>query len=224
MGKNCSCLKGAEEEKQVSLSKPLPLDFIGNLSNRDEHRSEFRNIDMDTGDLIKIQSCMRGFLDRRQVQVMKAPNQVRGLYHELQDNNESPEQPRQEIKEIHPSKVPDYSTYATKNVEHLLGNFVYSETFNDSCTTILLGPVEMENGAIYAGEWNDCKERHGKGCQMWTDGSKYQGYWQHDKANGKGRLIHADGDVYEGFWKNDSFSSYGRHIDVDGNLKEGIYI
>ena len=42
------------------------------------------------------------------------------------------------------------------------------------------------------------KERHGFGILIWPDGSKYVGYWKHDKANGKGRLIHSEGDIYEG--------------------------
>ena len=47
------------------------------------------------------------------------------------------------------------------------------------------------------------KARDGKGKQVWPDGSMYEGFWRHDKANGKGRLIHSDGDVYEGDWMND---------------------
>ena len=57
----------------------------------------------------------------------------------------------------------------------------------------------MQDGAQYEGEWDvDRNLRHGKGCQVWSDGSIYEGYWKHDKANGRGRLIHADGDVYHG--------------------------
>jgi len=31
---------------------------------------------------------------------------------------------------------------------------------------------------------------------VWPDGSKYEGFWEKDKANGYGRFILADGDVY----------------------------
>ena len=56
---------------------------------------------------------------------------------------------------------------------------------------------------IYIGEFNEKKQREGKGIQIWNDGSKYEGYWKNDKANGRGRLIHSYGDVYEGEWFED---------------------
>jgi hypothetical protein len=225
MGKNCSCLRGAEEEKQVSLAPPYPPEYSGNISSPHEDiKSELRLLEIDLLDIIKLQSCLRGYLDRRQVKSMNFPIQTHLLQSEMPPDNE--EQifeviPRTEIKEIHPSKVPDYSTYATRSVENMLGSFKYTETFNDSCTTQQLGPVEMENSAIYTGEWNSSKERHGKGSQIWTDGSKYEGFWQCDKANGRGRLIHADGDVYEGMWKNDKAHGKGTYMHTNGAKYEG---
>jgi hypothetical protein len=59
--------------------------------------------------------------------------------------------------------------------------------------------VEYENKAIYYGEWStESNQRHGRGIQIWVDGSRYEGYWKKDKANVRGKLIHADGDIYEG--------------------------
>ena len=35
--------------------------------------------------------------------------------------------------------------------------------------------VEYENGAIYYGEWEKSENRrHGRGIQVWTDGSRYE--------------------------------------------------
>lgn len=65
------------------------------------------------------------------------------------------------------------------------------------------GPRELDNGAVYLGQWSKDGYRQGKGVQCWKDGSKYTGYWFNDQAYGKGRLIHADGDYYEGDWIND---------------------
>ena len=48
--------------------------------------------------------------------------------------------------------------------------------------------------------------KHGRGYQIWSDGSIYEGYWKNDKANGRGRLIHADGDIYDGYWKDDKLT------------------
>ena len=57
--------------------------------------------------------------------------------------------------------------------------------------------MQYENKAVYYGEWIKNKDiRHGRGIHLWIDNSKYEGYWQKNKANIKGRLYHADGDVY----------------------------
>ena len=45
--------------------------------------------------------------------------------------------------------------------------------------------------------------KHGKGKQIWKDGTIYEGFWYEDKANFYGRMIHPDGDIYEGQWKDD---------------------
>ena len=82
--------------------------------------------------------------------------------------------------------------------------------------------VEYENKAIYLGEWSKkYNKRHGRGIQIWTDGSKYEGYWKDDKANVKGKLIHADGDVYEGEWLDDKAHGYGTYTHIDGAEYEG---
>ena len=63
----------------------------------------------------------------------------------------------------------------------------------------LLESVEYENQAVYYGEWSqETKQRHGRGIQVWIDGSRYEGYWMKDKANKRGKLTHSDGDIYEG--------------------------
>ena len=62
----------------------------------------------------------------------------------------------------------------------------------------------------------DSNKRDGYGVQIWSDGSKYEGFWSNDKANGKGRLIHADGDVYEGEWLDDKAHGHGRYTHYDG--------
>ena len=151
MEKNCSCLRESEEEKQVSLSKPLPPNFTMGLSSRDDLRTEFHKLDVDMSDLIKLQSCLRGYLSRQEVKILNFASPPKILFSELKDSNESPEQQRMKIKEISPSSIPDYSNYTTRTVEAQLGQFSYTEMFNDSCTTVRLGPVEMENGAIYIG-------------------------------------------------------------------------
>ena len=48
---------------------------------------------------------------------------------------------------------------------------------------------------VYVGEFSQGR-RHGKGKQIWKDGTVYEGMWEDDQANGKGRIIHSHGDVY----------------------------
>ena len=75
----------------------------------------------------------------------------------------------------------------------------------------------LNDNSTYEGEWNvETNMRHGRGIQIWQDGSIYEGYWVHDKANGRGRLIHGDGDIYEGMWKDDKASGYGQYTHTDG--------
>ena len=43
---------------------------------------------------------------------------------------------------------------------------------------------KLENQAEYCGETQKNKEiRHGRGIQVWIDGSRYEGYWINNKAN-----------------------------------------
>ena len=46
----------------------------------------------------------------------------------------------------------------------------------DNAQVRLLQSVEYDNKAIYYGEWNtETNEKHGRGIQIWSDGSKYIG-------------------------------------------------
>lgn len=114
--------------------------------------------------------------------------------------------------------MPDYSNHFTKAVEERFGQFVYDleEDPEDDKELIMRDPYELDNGAIYWGQWNKDGFRQGKGVQIWKDGSKYEGYWKYDMANKKGRLIHADGDVYEGEWFNDKANGKGIYEHMDG--------
>lgn len=103
-------------------------------------------------------------------------------------------------------------------MELLLGNYPFDDQLvNDGVPKSIVGPLVMENGAKYYGHWNaTSNERHGFGMQIWADGSKYVGYWEHDKANGNGRLIHSDGDVYTGEFKNNAAFGHGKYVNCAG--------
>lgn len=97
-------------------------------------------------------------------------------------------------------------------------NVVYDEP------VVMKGWRMLENGAKYNGEWDiNTGLRHGKGTQIWPDGSRYEGYWRNDRANGPGRLIHADGDVYQGDWEDDKAHGWGQYMHLDGSTYEGYW-
>ena len=57
-------------------------------------------------------------------------------------------------------------------------------------------------GNKYYGEWDELGRKDGKGIQLYTNDSLYEGYWKEDKRNGRGRLIYDKGNVYNGEWKD----------------------
>jgi hypothetical protein len=95
---------------------------------------------------------------------------------------------------------------------------------DDGIDCIKRQPVEYDNKSIYFGEWNlSTDQKHGRGIQLWMDGSRYEGYWKNDRANIKGILYHADGDIYDGEWLNDKASGFGIYKHSDGAKYEGYW-
>ena len=108
-------------------------------------------------------------------------------------------------------------------------------------------PLKLENNLIYYGEWDmNFFTKHGRGIQIWPDGSYYKGYWENNKAEGKGQFIHSTGDIYlgnwhnnkrygkgvyqsklgmqyNGYWKNDKLEGKGKEIWEDGTAYIGYY-
>jgi hypothetical protein len=102
------------------------------------------------------------------------------------------------------------------------GLFDYGEPQKDSVKRVKRPMTLLENKTKYEGQWNEeTNERDGMGVLVWPDGSVYEGYWKHDKANGRGRLIHADKDIYIGDWKDDKAHGKGIYIHSDKASYEG---
>ena len=94
----------------------------------------------------------------------------------------------------------------------------FEQEKDPSVKKVLKDKIVLEDGHEYEGEWNTKTNlRHGKGYQIWYDGSIYEGYWINDKANGRGRLIHADGDIYDGDWVDDRAHGHGTYIQSGGS-------
>ena len=153
--------------------------------------------------LIRIQARMKGLITRKNIysKVKKTrfmPNDSIMRFVTV-DNNIIPEE---EIREL-------FKNYAT---------------LTDNVQVKLQKCTEYENKAIYYGERSmDKNDRHGRGIQIWLDGSRYEGYWKRDKANIRGKLTHADGDTYEGEWQDDKAHGYGVYTHTDGARYEGYW-
>lgn len=147
--------------------------------------------------VIKIQAVGKGMIARKKYKLQLEESKKNPAENKNEERQDSLN--REDCKLI--TNVPDYSNPATRATEAKLGAFNYDQDNQfDENDLIDRGPYELDNGAIYKGQWSREGLRYGRGIQIWVDGSKYEGYWRGDMANGMGRLIHADGDVYEGEW------------------------
>ena len=217
MGQNCSCLRESPKEEPYGLEiQRSPDQATPTPGSQPVTRP---SPGLNFLHLIKVQAALRGYLDRRAVKGVVITKQPQSR---TAAENVYSAAPSAELREIR-GEVPDYSNPATKVAVQKYGNFAFTEAGNEDARLIKRGPVELDNGAIYTGEWSENNQRHGSGTQVWTDGSKYEGYWRFDKANGKGRLIHADGDVYVGDWLDDKAHGEGTYLHTDGAKYEGAW-
>jgi hypothetical protein len=205
MGSKCTCLKTySSEDQQICIEKESQR-----LKLYSEQDSGYYSLD----GILYLQKFLRMYISQRN----SFPSQTKFLSNlQLSSLNVS------KIEEL--ISIPeDFSNAVTKSVELRLGPYIYAEQENDKEKVQKKPPMKLENSSIYVGEWNEKWERHGKGYQLWGDGSKYEGYWKCDKATGKGRLIHSDGDVYEGDWIDDKANGKGIYIHSDGAYYEGTW-
>jgi hypothetical protein len=56
-----------------------------------------------------------------------------------------------------------------------------------------------------------------KGVQIWSDGSRYDGFWRDGMANGYGKLVHAESDFEKGEWTEDKAYGYGVYTHFNGS-------
>ena len=236
MGSNCSCLGSALlEENQINTEKnyiEIDKNMAKSIESAYKANTDIRDFSVDIrvelGDIIILQSLLRGFIERKRVRLIYSS--VCAIDSSTNKKSKFAKPPelqaeslfRKEVEEMDLLNVPDYSNTATKMIKTKRGPFIYREYMDEE--VISRGPVRMENDAIYTGQWNSLNQRCGKGVQLWTDGSTYEGYWESDRASGKGRLIHANGDVYEGNWKEDKAHGQGIYIHTDGAKYEGYWV
>ena len=238
---NCSCFHSiTNEENQlntdraiVELERNIVHSYENSFKVHSDNEKELviDSLEINIGDIIELQSIIRGYLERKRNKAIPhsdyrpnrhTPAEQQQIRPRSRKGSMDSEVCRTEVKELPSDLIPDYFSSSIKLIKAKLGQFIYGEILSDEAC-ITRSAVEMENGQIFAGEWNIKNQRHGKGLQSWNDGSMYEGYWKNDKANGRGRLIHANGDVYEGEWLNDKAHGKGIYIHADGAMYEGYW-
>ncbi|CAD8131733.1 unnamed protein product [Paramecium octaurelia] len=90
-------------------------------------------------------------------------------------------------------------------------------------TLTYAGPVQIEAGSFYMGQWSDGK-RHGFGKQLYPFGSIYEGEWYNDQQQGYGRMVLPNGDYYEGEWRSDKAWGTGKYVTIDGTTYNGEWV
>ena len=103
-----------------------------------------------------------------------------------------------------------------KNIYTKLKNTDFTKHLRQSDETQpVLGPYKYKRGEVYVGQYKFGK-RQGKGRQIWSDSTYYEGTWYNDMADGYGFLIHDTGDYYIGEWKEEKAHGYGEYTSIDG--------
>ena len=78
----------------------------------------------------------------------------------------------------------NYTTDSKIKKEEIFQLLKFYPPLNDGIEVELKMPLKLENQTEYCGEMQKSKEiRHGRGIQIWIDGSRYEGYWINDKVN-----------------------------------------
>ena len=202
---NCTCLRELpKDERLESLEMEHHPPYSDRPSTTD---TVFPSRSLDLLQIIRIQAVLRGYSQRRLARSLP--------YVHSQLRSEGTTQ-------TFTGSVSDYATPATRAAEQRHGPFDFSRPSREEVALERRGPVRLDNGAIYTGEWH-LGQRQGRGTQVWPDGAKYEGYWSKDQCSGFGRLIHADGDVYVGEWSEDMMNGQGTYYHSDGAKYVGAW-
>ena len=124
--------------------------------------------------------------------------------------------------------------YTSKIVEAVvrnLGPFKYDDETSEKLLADLDQQVMARDEARvkdeeimvkYFGQWSG-SQRHGRGRQIWPDGTRYDGYWAIGEHNGYGRIVYPDGSYYIGFFKDNQRYGQGKLIRSDETSYDGVW-
>ena len=139
--------------------------------------------------LIRAQSLIRGFLQRRAYRAKKMEHEGSSKYF---TQEEAKETVGGEFQHLEGVQTRDH-TYTSGSVYsgQWLGGLRHGN-----------GTMKWADGARYEGEWS-YNMASGKGKFFHVGGDIYDGKWANNKANGYGTYMNTKGARYEGMWKDD---------------------
>ena len=159
--------------------------------------------------LVKVQSKYKGILLRREYKNLKN-NQNKPILHINLEEDENK------------STVIDSSSMQF-NLELLNVVMKIYSPLNDGQEIEIKNNIAFDDGCIYYGEWKKGTNiKHGRGIQLWDDGTIYQGQFANNKRCFKGKLSQPDGNYYEGEFYDDKKQGEGKYvISSDGSYYKG---
>ena len=117
--------------------------------------------------LIILQGYIRGYLYRKQF------NCNEKLFIENQTNQNSYLNNNFETDDNKYILI-DENQITESDINYLFNNY---PPLKESEEIIVKPITQIENGALYYGEWDSKGNKYGRGIHLWPDGSKYYGYW-----------------------------------------------
>lgn len=237
MGSKCSCLSSTVTEEKV-LTTERKMRYFIRASNYRQLEEQIQTISSVSSkksacqvDLIKtiiMQSLLRGYIERCKARkTLISPISLRPsslkldlkkqLLLSTRQNSTDISSISRNLQEIPKDELPDYLSASTKALISTLTP--QKRAANKKLRN--KGPIYLENKAVYTGQWNKQKQRHGFGTQAWPDGSYYEGDWEFDCCSGFGRMVKSNGDFYEGHWNEDQCHGQGKLLSKNGSIYEG---
>jgi hypothetical protein len=85
-------------------------------------------------------------------------------------------------------------------------------------------PDPSMSRAVYSGDQDDARGRHGAGVLMWPNGDRYEGHFERNNRHGQGTLRFSNGTEYVGQWRNNVMHGEGTRRFANGNVYTGTYV
>ena len=160
--------------------------------------------------LIRVQSLVRGFLERRKYRIRLMEIEGSSKYFKLEEAKET----------LTDNVYVDSEPLIQRKYKYTTGA-VYDGTWKGGMRHGT-GTMSWLGNARYIGGWQ-FNQACGQGKFIEERGDVYEGRWARNKANGFGTYTNMEGMRYEGNWKDDQQHGFGRETLANGAIYEGEY-